>query len=173
MGELPALSLADWIVLAVVDEEPTHGFAIAALTTEHGDLGRIWHVPRPIVYRSLDRLTGLGLIRVEATEAGSRGPQRSVLTTTPAGNAAVIAWLHQPVGHVRDMRSALLAKLALLARRRLDSTDLLAAQRDVLTPVHEALERQQADATGFGRVLLAWRLENVGAALRFIDTVAG
>ncbi|GAA2638318.1 hypothetical protein GCM10010399_84560 [Dactylosporangium fulvum] len=30
MGELPPLSLADWIVLTVVDEQPTHGFAIVA-----------------------------------------------------------------------------------------------------------------------------------------------
>ena len=32
------LSLSDWVVLALVDEEPRHGFAMAALTGP----GRVW-----------------------------------------------------------------------------------------------------------------------------------
>ena len=170
MGEPPP-SLADWIVLAIVDEQPSHGFAIAALTAEGGELGQVWHIPRPIVYRSLDRLTGLGLVQVEATEAGSRGPQRSILAATPAGTDAVTAWLHEPVAHVRDMRSALLTKLALLVRRGTDVTDLLSRQRDLLGPIRDALQRQHATATGFDHVLLTWRLENTEAALRFLDAL--
>ncbi|MEV0566783.1 hypothetical protein [Dactylosporangium sp. NPDC050588] len=171
MGELPPLSLADWIVLTVVDEQPTHGFAIAALTAEDGAVGRVWHIPRPIVYRCLDRLTGLALLQVETTEAGSRGPQRSILATTPAGSAAVAEWLREPVPHVRDMRSALLAKLALLTRRDEDPSGLIAAQHDILAPVRDTLRRRHAAATGFDRTLLLWRLENAEAAVRFLDAI--
>jgi len=49
MSEWPVLSLPEWTVLAVVNERPTHGFAIAQLTAPQGELGRIWHIPRPVV----------------------------------------------------------------------------------------------------------------------------
>src|SRR5262245_54564366 len=118
MAELPGLSLAEWIVLALVDEGPTHGFAVAALTAEDGAVGRAWHVPRPIVYRSIDRLTDHELIRLEATVASERGPQRAVVAATPAGHRACGLWLARPVAHIRDIRSELLVKLGLLARRQ-------------------------------------------------------
>ncbi|GGM73794.1 hypothetical protein ACFFX1_13345 [Dactylosporangium sucinum] len=168
---MPSLSLAEWIVLTLVDEAPTHGFAVAALTGDGGTVGRVWHVPRPVVYRSLDRLGAFELVRVEATEAGSRGPQRSILTTTPAGAGAVSDWLGRPVEHVRDLRSEFLVKLALLDRRGRGTADLVARQREVVAPLGRALERRQATASGFDRVLAAWRSENVLAALRFLDAV--
>lgn len=169
MGELPPLSLAEWIVLTLVDERPQHGFAVAALTAEDGDVGRAWHVPRPIVYRSLDRLTEVDLTRVRSTQAGQRGPQRSILTTTPAGAAAVRRWLRQPVAHVRDVRSELLVKLALLLRRRMGFDDLIAAQRLVFAPVQEALQRRHGTESEFGQILGSWRIENIRAAMRFLD----
>ena len=173
MGELPQLSLPGWIVLSVVDESPTHGFAVAALTAQDGDVGRAWHVPRPIVYRSLDRLGELGLVRVASTEPGSRGPQRSILTTTRAGTSATRAWLRRPVAHVRDMRSELLVKLALLARHGMAVDDLIAAQRSAFVPMLAALEHRRGTGadTGFGQVLATWRIENVRAAIRFLDEV--
>jgi hypothetical protein len=36
----PALSLAEWVVLGVVAEQPTHGFPIAQLTAHDGELVR-------------------------------------------------------------------------------------------------------------------------------------
>jgi len=167
--ELPALSLADWIVLTLVDESAKHGFAVAALTAENGDIGQAWHLPRPIVYRSLDRLAELGLVRIQATETGDRGPQRSVVTTTPAGNRATHAWLNRPVAHVREVRSELLVKLGLLLRRGQPTAGLVAAQRRVFAPVQEALEQHRRAETGFGQLLAGWRVENMRAAMRFLD----
>jgi PadR family transcriptional regulator AphA len=165
------LSLADWIVLTLVDESPKHGFAVAALTAQDGDVGRAWHVPRPIVYRSLDRLGELGLVRIASTEAGSRGPLRSILTTTPAGRSATRAWLKRPVAHVREMRSELLVKLALLVRHGMAAGDLIAAQRLAFAPMQVALEQQRDTEAGFGQILANWRIENVRAAMRFLDDV--
>jgi DNA-binding PadR family transcriptional regulator len=167
--ELPALSLADWIVLTLVDESPKHGFAVAALTAENGDIGRAWHLPRPIVYRSLDRLAELGLVRTRSTESGDRGPQRSIVTTTPAGRRATHAWLNRPVAHVREVRSELLVKLGLLLRRGQPAAALVAAQREVFAPVQAALEQHHRTETGFGQLLACWRVENMRAAMRFLD----
>ncbi|MEU7865897.1 hypothetical protein [Dactylosporangium sp. NPDC049140] len=166
---MPPLSLPEWIVLSLIDEAPAHGFAIAALTGEDGEIGRVWQVPRPIVYRAADRLTAANLLTVARTQAGDRGPQRSILTATEEGSAAVADWLARPVAHVRDLRSEFLVKLALMTRRGRPLTRLVAAQRAVLAPLEPALARRRTEATGFAAVLAAWRYENASAALRFLD----
>src|SRR5580704_13853044 len=59
----PSLSLAEWLVLCLICEKPTHGFALAALLGPEGELGLIWRVPKPVVYRALQRLELLGMVR--------------------------------------------------------------------------------------------------------------
>ncbi len=104
----------------------------------------------------------------EGTEHGL-GPQRTVYAATPAGSEAAQRWLHTPVEHVRDIRSHLLLKLALLDRTGGDPTDLLRGQRAVLEPIAEAIEDQRAQAGGFDATLLAWRRATAVAALDFLD----
>ena len=48
-----SLSLSEWTVLTVVSQQPTHGFAVAQLTAPCGELGRIWQIPRPVIYRAM------------------------------------------------------------------------------------------------------------------------
>ena len=55
MAVMTSLPLAENTVLALLSERPAHGFAIARLTAPEGELGRIWHIPRPVVYRSIGR----------------------------------------------------------------------------------------------------------------------
>ncbi len=170
MNSRPSLSLAEWTVLAVVSERPTHGFAIARLTAAGGELGRIWQIPRPVIYRSIGRLLDAGLLTPDAVEAG-RGPQRTIHTVTPQGREAVRCWLDTPVEHVRDVRSQLLLKLALLDRAGRDPTDLLRRQKAVLEPIAQAIEAERPPRSGFDATLLAWRRETTTAALRFIDSI--
>lgn len=40
------LSLAEWLVLCLVREEPTYGLVLAQLLHRDGSLGRIWFVQR-------------------------------------------------------------------------------------------------------------------------------
>ena len=62
MNAGPSLSLAEWTVLALIAEHPAHGFAISQLTAPGGELGRIWHIPRPVIYRAIGRLEEAGLV---------------------------------------------------------------------------------------------------------------
>lgn len=157
-------------MLAVVRERPAHGFAIAALTARDGELGRVWQMPRPVIYRALTRLEAAGLVEPKDVESGA-GPPRTVYAITDAGRAAVDGWLARPVAHVRELRSHLLMKLALLGRRGLPVAALVAAQRVVLEPVLEAVAAERERAGGFDAVLLSWRHGNVLAALRFLDEI--
>src|ERR1700722_19285550 len=156
MTEQPSLSLAEWVVLGVVCEQPTHGFAIAQLTAPDGELGRAWQLPRPVVYRALGRLAAAGLIAAEGIEPG-QGPRRTIYAATAAGRGAAGRWLQTPVGHVREGRSHLLMKLALLHRAGLDPADLLRRQQDTLAPIARAIRESPAGPEGFEATLLAWR----------------
>jgi PadR family transcriptional regulator AphA len=163
-------ALPEWTVLAVLREGPAHGFAIAALTAPAGVLGRVWQLPRPVVYRALSRLEAAGLASPAVVESGP-GPQRTVYEITPPGAAAVDEWLAEPVRHVRQLRSHLLMKLALLARRDLPLGALLTAQREILTPMATAIATERDEAKDFDAVLLTWRHNNITAALHFLTDI--
>jgi DNA-binding PadR family transcriptional regulator len=167
----PGLSLAEWLVLCLVAEEPAHCFALAALLAPDGSVGMAWHVQKAVVYRAAQRLERLGLITAEGKQVTSLGPPRARLHATPEGHRAAQGWLRQAVGHARDVRSELLLKLALLSRAGADPRDLLRAQRRELIPVAEGLAGQLRTATGFDRALTLWRHESACATLRFLDTL--
>jgi len=170
MSAWPTLSLPEWTVLTVVSERPTHGFAIAQLTAPHGELGRIWHIPRPVIYRAIGRLLDLGLLTPGAVESG-RGPQRTLYSATPRGQEAVRHWLDTPVEHVREVRSHLLLKLALLDRAGGDPTGLLERQKATLEPIAQAINAENPTSQGFDATLLAWRRATAAAAMSFLEEV--
>ncbi len=167
----PGLSLAEWLVLCLVSEEPVHGFALAALLAPDGDVGMTWHVRKAVVYRAAQRLERLGLVTAEDRKYSRLGPPRARLSATPEGHRAAQGWLRQPVAHPRDVRSELLLKLALLSRAGADPGDLLRAQRRCLIPVADELATLLRTATGFDQDLMLWRHESVSATLRFLDTL--
>lgn len=148
MTVAPSMSLPEWTVLAILSQQPAHGFAIAQLTAPRGELGRIWHIPKGVVYRAIGRLQEAGLITPDGTEPGL-GPQRTVYTAVPAGRRAAREWLETPARHVRDIRSQLLLKLALLDRAGADPVGLLRRQRAALEPIARAIEAGHAPPDGF------------------------
>ena len=167
----PRLSLAEWLVLCLVREAPSHGFAIARILAGDGDLGHVWRVPKPVVYRALQRLEAAQLVATVEVQPSSAGPARSLVAVTDTGSRVAAAWLSRPVTHNRDIRSELLAKLALLERAGEDPGPLLAAQRDQLAPVAEGLLEQLHSVSGFDRTLVLWRYETVTATLRFLEAL--
>jgi PadR family transcriptional regulator AphA len=168
---LPDLSVTEWAVLALVAEQPTHGFAVSKELGPDGDLGRIWTVPRPLVYRALAVLEHDGLVEPAGEEAGTRGPARTRLRATRRGRAAVDRWLRTPVEHVRDLRTQLLLRLRLLDRRGGDMRALADAQLHCLRPILASLQEQVRATEGFDHLLAAWRYESAEAAARVLEEV--
>ena len=167
----PDLSLSDWVVLGVVAEKPTHGWPIVRELASDGAIGRIWTVSRPLVYRSLATLLAAGFIEEFGEAAGVRGPQRTIMRATRSGRAALRRWLAQPVEHVREVRSALLVKLALLERSGRPSDALIERQLQQLAPVFAAVTRRPK-GSGFDSVLATWRREQALAVQRFLGSQA-
>ena len=165
------LTSGEWAVLGLLGEEPSHGFAIARALAPEGEVGKIWSLRRPLVYRAVETLTGMGHVRPAATVPSRSGPRRTVLEATPQGKRALARWLREPVAHVRDARSLLMLKLLFLTRAGADLQPLLTAQRAHFAGLADALSAAVDEADGFDRVLLLWRLESTAAATRFVETM--
>lgn len=161
------LATGEWAVLALVAETRTHGFAIARALAPGGEVGRVWAMRRPLVYRTLDVLDDRELVREAGTEPSESGPPRTVVDVTDDGRERVEQWLLAPVEHVRDARADLMLKLLFLDRAGRDAAPLLTAQRERFE--HLARELEGDEEPGFAHTLALWRLENTRAAIRFVE----
>jgi Predicted transcriptional regulators len=157
--------------LGIVAERPTHGWPVVRELAPDGAIGRIWTVSRPLVYRSIATLLADGLVEEYGEAAGVRGPQRTIVRATRRGRAALRRWLDEPVEHVREVRNALLVKLALRARAGRPSEALIERQIERLAPVFAAVTRRPS-GDGFESVLATWRREQARAVQRFLRSQA-
>jgi DNA-binding PadR family transcriptional regulator len=171
-NEGPGLSLTEWVVLALLSEAPSHGFAVARTLSRATALGQVWTVPRPLVYRALGRLEEQGFIAEAGEEPGDPGPRRMVYEATGKGRKAVAIWRGEPVRHLREVRSALLAKVLLRQRAGEPITPLVAEQRAVFAPLFERLA-EQFDASDTDHVVASWRYESSQAVARLLDHLEG
>jgi PadR family transcriptional regulator AphA len=163
------LAPGEWAVLALLCERPGHGWAIASQLTPNGELGAVWTMGRPLVYRSLEILEERGLVEAVGSEPGVRGPNRTIFQVTPAGQEELAEWLAEPVEHVRDVRSLLLLKLVFADRLQVDPQPMLLAQHDAVAAAVESLSLRVRRSTGSEEILLRFRLESTRAVLRFIQ----
>ena len=157
-------SVTEYAVLGVLAEGPNHGFALAKELTPRAELGRIYTVSRPLIYRALDRLVGAGLAEAMHIEESEAGPNRTVLRITRRGRAHLRRWLEQPVTHVRDIRIEFLLKLALLQRIGESPGSLIDRQREVLKPTLAVLEELSTDDH-----VEIWRRHNARATDAYLE----
>ena len=172
VAEQRRLTLAEWAVLGLLGCGPQHAFALVKSLARNGGLGRIWSVPTPVVYRAVNTLREDGLIEDVGEERSESGPPRTLLAITGVGKRRLNAWLRLPVKHMRDVRSELMLKLAILARLHRSPEALVNAQRKTFAPILNGLEAtvKSAEAAGkFELTLARWRLESGRAVLRFLD----
>ncbi|MGA1362601.1 MAG: PadR family transcriptional regulator [Ilumatobacteraceae bacterium] len=157
--------LAREVVLALLVEQPRHGWALQRELAPGSEIGRAWTLSRQLVYRTVDNLVDEGLARKGRRTEGD-GPERVVLSPTAAGRKHALGWLDEPVEHVREVRTVLLVKLVLRRRMGLASTRFLSRQRRTLAPLAEAIvSRRDGDEVD------RWRAESAAAAMRFLDSL--
>ena len=166
MNAEPSMSLPEWLVLAISASSPS-SVSRSPSCRRRRRTRPVWQIRR----RSSTGRWAAPQHRPggPAEHGQGLGPQRTIYAATPEGSAAARRWLHTPVAHVRDIRSHLLLKLALLDRAGDDPADLLREQRTVLGPIAEAIEDQRAQSGGFEATLLAWRRATAVAALDFLE----
>src|SRR5205809_7221333 len=94
------LAPGEWSVLALLAEEPGHGWALARQMAREGEIGRVWALGRPLVYRALELLEERGLIEPVGSEPGVRGPNRTDFRAEDRGGGEVAGCLTVRVQHV-------------------------------------------------------------------------
>src|ERR1044072_7624478 len=80
----PRLTLPDLLILSLLAERPMHGYEVNA-TLENRNVRDWAPVSRPQIYYSVDKLSGLGLIKIGNDNNPAAGPERRVFETTAAG----------------------------------------------------------------------------------------
>lgn len=165
------LAPGEWSVLALLADAPAHGWAIAKAMSRNGEVGSVWAIGRPLVYRAIDLLERRGLIARAGSEPGSRGPNRELFKATPDGREALALWLGEAVDHIRDVRSLLLLKLVLIERAGLDNRPLLEAQLAVTLPAITALEARLGRSIGTEAIFVRFRLESTRSVAHFIESM--
>ena len=165
MERRETLSLNEWAVLVCLVERPRHGYDIAAALAPDAELGAVWRVSRQLVYRALDRLAALGLAEPRRAEPGEGGPPRQVFAATEGGRERVVAGVHEPVAHLRDVRGGLLLKLVAARRLAVDVPPLIAAQRERFAPALSALSEPPPATDPVG----LWRYHSAAAVRAFLD----
>jgi len=157
-------------VLGLLSRQPQHGFALAKSLSADGDFGHVWTVRRPLVYRALDTLLTDGLIAFQPVQPGEGGPPRRKTVITTRGSGALLAWLAEPVSHIRDARSLLLLKLVIIDDLGLDPTTLIESQLEVVKNIESGIARQVSQTpVGSERTVLSFRLEMARGLQRFLS----
>ncbi len=163
---------ADWpaenILLALLCERPMHGYELAQLVKSDPALRAIWRIELSEVYFLLRKLLKQGLIEPEAETRGL-GPRRVIYAPTPAGRAALEAWLTTPEKYPRNLRTALLARIYLALRRDPAlAVRLVDAQKAHLSDWLER-ERDRAHEDEIVALVHRFRAAQVEAALVALD----
>jgi PadR family transcriptional regulator AphA len=172
------LTLGEWAVLGLLACGPQHAFALVKALAPAGDVGRIWSVPTPVVYRAVNSLRDQTLIEALGEERSDAGPPRTRLAITRVGKRHLDLWLRTPVAHLREVRGELMLKLALLARMRRSAQPLVKTQLRVFGPILTGLEARASmidsgaeSPADFDATLARWRLENARAVWRFLESL--
>ncbi len=150
------------MVLALIAEEPRHGWALHEELSATGDIGRAWRLSRQLVYRAIDTLEEEGLVR-RATPKDGRGADKVIVSATAKGKNRINAWLDEPVAHLRDVRTELVVKVMLRQRVGLPVGPFVSRQRREFEPVFRAIEQSRADSP-----VDAWRRESASAVKRYL-----
>jgi PadR family transcriptional regulator AphA len=164
------LAPGEWSVLGLLAEQPAHGWALAAALSPEGEIGCVWSLGRPLVYRSLEILEKRGLIEPGGVERSVRGPKRTVFHVTDTGRRELDAWLREPVPHVHEIRSLLLLKLVFAERLGVDVRAMIDRQLELLDERADQLEATVDESSGAARIMTRFRLESVRAARRFLES---
>jgi DNA-binding PadR family transcriptional regulator len=121
------LSLGEYAILGILRERPMHGYEVTRHFGPDRDLALVLPMEMSTIYAMLKDLQEQGLIEGEREVVGLR-PPRTVFHLTPAAEEQFYAWLEEPVGRMREVRSDLLVKLYFcrgispaLTRRLLDA----------------------------------------------------
>jgi PadR family transcriptional regulator AphA len=174
VAELPGTTYA---VLGLIDKVPdASGYELVAVAGR--SFAHFWPISQTLLYRELDRLTGLGWVagtRVEQLHA----PSKWTYHLTPAGQRALADWLATPTPPTSSFRSGVLLRFFFAYRmdphqvRSLLSAyrNTLQAQQEEYLAIMDKLAAMATPAARAGRLTALHGLRTAEARLQWIEEV--
>ncbi len=166
------LTPAEYAVLGLLRERPTHGYELKRQFATAGGLGRVCPVEPAMVYAILRSLSGLELI--DGTWDDSSTPRRSVYTVTEEGDQIFARWLRRPVARIREVRLDFMVKMyfALREDRQL-AHELVEAQIDEVRNYAGRVARERdalaPDADEFDVLVLGSRASAAQITMEWLE----
>ena len=96
-------STAEYAILGLLCQQPTHGYQIAQELAPNRGLGLICPLGLSNVYFLLGNMERRGLVEVDQRQQDTY-PPKIVFKTTAAGRRAFQAWIWQPLSRLRQVR---------------------------------------------------------------------
>ena len=116
MARQPDPLTMDFLLLGIIDRQPTHAYDLYKQVTSSEELKTLWTFRQSRLYAVLDKIEKNGLISTYIDPESSL-PVRKICTLTSAGKIVFENWLHSPVEHMNEIRSDFLGKLYFLKDR--------------------------------------------------------
>ena len=171
-AELPDTTYA---VLGLIDKVPgASGYELVAVAGR--SFAHFWPISQTLLYRELDRLTGLGWVsaaRVEQLHA----PSKWTYQTTAAGRQVLADWLATPTPGTSSFRSGVLLRFFFSYRMHPDQVrslladyrSALAAQVEEHTAIMDKLAALSTPAARAGRLAALHGLRTAEARLQWVE----
>ena len=140
MAKKSSAHTLEYILLGLIQEEPTHGYALFEKLRNTTELSLIWQVKRSKLYYLLDKLETDGYLTSTLSKEGPY-PERNVYQITNKGSEVLEQWLYSPVLSSRYVRLAFLSKLYFAIREnREKAIELISTQIEVCREWLSSLE---------------------------------
>jgi DNA-binding PadR family transcriptional regulator len=159
---MKARESVEHLLLGALMAGPKHGYEIMQFLEQCLDMA--WYISTSQLYTVLKRVERKQWV-VSQIEIQDARPAKRVFALSPAGRAHFLAWLREPVRHVRDMRIEFIGKLFFAGYlNQAEMSRLIDSQEKILVATHASLGAKLAkEMNPFKKLLLSSKLHSVEA----------
>lgn len=120
------------VILALLNEQPLHGYELHHRINEIPGISKIWNIKQALFYSKLEKLEASGFIEQTHLQQEESAIPRVVFQLTDQGKESLLEWISTPVRKARDIRLIFLGKLIIARRFGQDQAlELVQKQRQV------------------------------------------
>ena len=161
----------DETILGLLAIRARHGYELRDCFRDPSQLGEVWNLSTSQLYAVLKRLESQSLIEGQEVFVPD-APNRTDYELTPAGEARLQAWLHEPYpsASIHHVRVEFLSRL--YVARLLDVPTLSIVERQKVACLNkkaQLLESLRQAAPGIGRLTLELVIGQIDVILQWLD----
>ncbi len=164
----------DFLLLGIIDQQPTHAYDLYKKLTSSEDLKTLWTFRQSRLYAVLEKIERNGLIST-TIDQNETLPVRKTCTLTSEGKKVFEEWVHSPVDHMNEIRSDFLGKLYFLKdRSKEERRQVLDMQKHRCETWLGNIEKklsEHPDPEDYLHTVYSFRAEFIRSTLRWLDSL--